>query len=126
MGGPGERPRLHLYAKPVDVSAELREKLFAAYPTVVATSATLATDGNIGYWRGRVGLDQADELVLDSPFDFRRNALIYLPAAFRPFDPCSSAGRARHSTLIAWPTRSRRWCKLAAGGPLYCSPALAP
>jgi ATP-dependent DNA helicase DinG len=90
--GPAERRRLHLYAKPVDVSAELREKLFATYPTVVATSATLATDGNISYWRGRVGLDQADELVLDSPFDFRRNALIYLPPAGSSFDPSLERG----------------------------------
>jgi ATP-dependent DNA helicase DinG len=90
--GPAERRRLHLYARPIDVSSELREKLFDVYPTVVATSATLAVEGTMSYWRSRVGLEQADELVLDSPFDFERNALIYLPPSGAAFDPSLERG----------------------------------
>ena len=45
----------------------------------VFTSATLAVGGDFGHFRSRLGLDDCDELQVDSPFDYRRNALLYLP-----------------------------------------------
>ena len=43
------------------------------------TSATLATRSSFRYIRQRLGLDDARELLLGSPFDYRQAALILLP-----------------------------------------------
>jgi ATP-dependent DNA helicase DinG len=61
---------------PVDVSQILREALWDQGPTAVLVSATLEPR----FLRGRLGLDDARELVLPSPFDFREQALLYVPA----------------------------------------------
>jgi ATP-dependent DNA helicase DinG len=61
---------------PVDVSQILREALWDQGPTSVLVSATLEPR----FLRGRLGLDDARELVLPSPFDFREQALLYVPA----------------------------------------------
>jgi DNA polymerase-3 subunit epsilon/ATP-dependent DNA helicase DinG len=45
----------------------------------VLTSATLATRSSFRYIRQRLGLDDARELLLGSPFDYRQAALILLP-----------------------------------------------
>ena len=61
---------------PVDVSQILRDALWDHGPTAVLVSATLEAR----FLRGRLGLDDARELVLPSPFDFREQALLYVPA----------------------------------------------
>jgi ATP-dependent DNA helicase DinG len=80
-----------LSSSPVDLSWVLRERVFESVPAVVLTSATLATrsrrtEGDKGpfvYVRSRLGLAgdavQVDELVVESPFDFARQALFYTP-----------------------------------------------
>jgi ATP-dependent DNA helicase DinG len=47
--------------------------------TLVFTSATLTTDGSFGYFRSRLGVSDADEIRLDSEFDYARQAILYLP-----------------------------------------------
>ena len=42
-------------------------------------SATLATEGSFTYMRQRLGLEETNELLVGSPFDYKSNALIYLP-----------------------------------------------
>jgi ATP-dependent DNA helicase DinG len=44
------------------------------------TSATLAVGQSFEHFNQRMGLDNATTLQLDSPFDYWRNALLYLPA----------------------------------------------
>jgi ATP-dependent DNA helicase DinG len=63
---------------PVDVSELLREALWNEGPTAVLVSATLEPR----FLRARVGLDEARELILASPFDYREQALLYVPARF--------------------------------------------
>jgi ATP-dependent DNA helicase DinG len=60
---------------PVDVSRLLRESLWESETTAVLVSATL----DPRFVRGRLGLDDACELVLPSPFDYRDQALVYIP-----------------------------------------------
>lgn len=69
-------PRMTLAASPVDVGSALREQLFQRVPTVVLTSATLSIGRrpSFEFFRQRIGLTQADELRLDSPFDYREQA----------------------------------------------------
>ncbi|MCC7139339.1 MAG: helicase [Planctomycetes bacterium] len=73
-------PRGHaaLVRAPVDAGPLLREVLFGAFGTVVLTSATLAVGRppSFAFARERLGVDDADELALGSPFDFARQARI--------------------------------------------------
>ena len=69
------RLRLALAAAPIDVGPLLREHLFGKVPTVVMTSATLATaGGSMEYFKSRIGLSQVDGLCLGSPFDYLAQA----------------------------------------------------
>jgi ATP-dependent DNA helicase DinG len=63
---------------PVAVSEILREELWGSGPTAVLVSATLQPE----FLRARLGLDDARELVLPSPFDYREQALLYVPPRF--------------------------------------------
>lgn len=71
---------------PVTVADDLKRSLWDQWP-VVAASATLTTNGDFDYIRERTGCDRARAVSVDSPFDYKRNALIYLPQDGRSFDP---------------------------------------
>lgn len=64
---------------PLRVSDILREKLFEARESVVLTSATLSSDGHFRYLNERLGLDDPQELLLGSPFDYERSTLVLVP-----------------------------------------------
>ena len=67
---------------PVDVSGELRERLWGEGPTAILVSATLTTGEDARFVRSRLGLEHARELVVGSPYDFREQALLYVPKTF--------------------------------------------
>ena len=64
---------------PLDVSPILRDRLFARDATVILTGATLSHEGSFDRITQSVGLDDAGELSLGSPFDYRQAALIAVP-----------------------------------------------
>jgi len=64
---------------PVDVARPLREALWDGGPTAVLVSATVTTEGDFGFVRDRLGLRGARELVVGSPFDYAKQAVLYLP-----------------------------------------------
>ncbi len=64
---------------PVEVAGPLRELLWEAGPTAVLVSATTTTGEDSSFLRRRVGLEEAAELRLDSPFHYRDQVLLYLP-----------------------------------------------
>ena len=68
-----------LRAAPIDVSQIVRENLLERFATTVLTSATLTVEGTFDYLRGRLGIRRATEIRLASEFDFRRQAVLYLP-----------------------------------------------
>ena len=63
-----------LCAAPLDVSAALRQHLFDDGPTSVLLSATIGTgdDEDFRWFRQGLGLDRAEVMRLDSPFDYDR------------------------------------------------------
>jgi ATP-dependent DNA helicase DinG len=63
---------------PVDLSGLLRETLWERPVTAILVSATLEAP----FLRRRLGIDEAREVALDSPFDFREQALLYAPSRF--------------------------------------------
>lgn len=91
---------LGLHSAPLHVGGILAEHLFAQKDCVVLTSATLASAGSFGYMRERLGLDDADELLVGSPFDYESNALIYLPTDL-PEPNMPNYQKSLEATLIA-------------------------
>jgi len=79
---------IHLQSTPIDVSMLMEEHLFSDLSTVVLTSATLSVGGSLEFVRRRLGLRYARDRVLDSPFDYAEQALLYLPQDMpEPRDP---------------------------------------
>jgi len=68
-----------LRASPVDVSRIVQGALFDRMRATILTSATLAVDGSFEYVKGRLGIREAEELRVPSEFDYRSQALLYLP-----------------------------------------------
>jgi len=77
----GRRERATLYCAPIEVAETLRKELFDEIPTVILTSATLAVGGqDFSFVRNRLGVGQGLERKLGSPFDYRSNVQLILPA----------------------------------------------
>jgi predicted DnaQ family exonuclease/DinG family helicase len=64
---------------PLDVGGVLESYLFSQKSGVVLTSATLSTSGHFEYVKQRLGVQDAEELLLGSPFDYKRAALLLIP-----------------------------------------------
>lgn len=89
-------PSASLHRAPVDVAAALRKELFEEGYPVVLTSATLAVDGSFEMTKARLGLDAPTELLLDSPFDYESQAVVFLP----PGIPDPQDGNAYEAAVI--------------------------
>ena len=99
---------IFLRASPIDVSGLLQDKLFEKVPTVVLTSATLSSAGNFRFIRERLGLDQGEEMIAESIFDFENQAVLYLPAKMPdPRSPQWGAAAAAEVTKIVNATEGR-------------------
>jgi len=77
-----------IHTTPLDISnlfSSFCEQLDAAW---VFTSATLSVNGGFDHFIRQLGLQDADTLNLDSPFDYKNHALMWLPEGFpEPRDP---------------------------------------
>jgi ATP-dependent DNA helicase DinG len=77
--------RYRLRCAPYDVAEFLRATLFAHTPSVVLTSATIAP---FSFLKRSLGIDEAQELIAPSPFDFDRQARLFVaPPALNPKSP---------------------------------------
>ena len=97
-----------LRASPIDVSAIVRDLLIDRMTGTVLTSATLTVDGSFEYVRSRLGIRKANELRLPSEFDYKKQAILYLPK--RMPDPRArefTAAVAREVIEIVKRTRGR-------------------
>ena len=79
-GGRGRGPEISLNAAPLHVGATLEEMVYSRTGTVVMTSATLAADGKFDHLVDRTGFDDAEHLLVGSPFDYPNAALVCLPS----------------------------------------------
>jgi ATP-dependent DNA helicase DinG len=68
-----------LTASPIEVADLVRRHILSSGPTPIFTSATLAAAGDFRYQRTRLGLDDTEELLVPSPFDYARQAMLYVP-----------------------------------------------
>jgi ATP-dependent DNA helicase DinG len=65
---------------PFDIAPRFRAFLDARRCAWVFTSATLSVGESFEHFAGRLGLDEADTLRIDSPFDYERQGLLYVPS----------------------------------------------
>jgi ATP-dependent DNA helicase DinG len=106
----------HLQATPIDVSTLLAETLFAHYPSVILTSATLTVADSKGepsfdHLKKRLGIPFPKELVVPSHFDYASQALLYLPPYMpQPRDPDFLPQAAEKIRRVLEITRGRAFC----------------
>jgi predicted DnaQ family exonuclease/DinG family helicase len=79
------RSEITFHAAPLEVSATLAEELFNRKECVVLTSATLSAQGTFDYIRQRLGFPgEAGELLVGSPFDYQKAAVLMIPEDMPP------------------------------------------
>ncbi len=71
--------RYSLFASPIEIAEELDKQLFRKVRPVVLTSATLAINNSFDFIKSRLGLKEARQTRVGSPFNYRDNALLYTP-----------------------------------------------
>lgn len=67
------------YRTPLDISKAFSSFAFASEATWVFTSATLSVDNKFDFFTQRLGLQEAETGMWESPFDFVRQSLMYVP-----------------------------------------------
>jgi len=70
--------KVSLCMAPIELSDLLRESVFIPNMPIILTSATLTTLRSFNYIRERLGIDDADELAVESPFNYEEQVLLYL------------------------------------------------
>jgi len=99
---------VYLRAAPIDVSHLLQDMLFDRMTTTVLTSATLTVEGSFDYVRDRLGIPEAETLTVPSEFDYRTQAVLYLPPRMpSPKAPAFATEAARETLAILEQTRGR-------------------
>ncbi len=71
---------IHITKTPLKIGNQFQKALLAMADSWVFTSATLTIDQQFHYFEQQLGLASMKTLLLDSPFDYARNALWYVPA----------------------------------------------
>jgi len=97
---PGRVPRVALASAPIEVGPALKDALYDKVPAVILTSATLSVGGRNGFQltQDRLGLQSATTLQLGSPFDYEKQAELYL---FRDAMPDPAAQAAAYENAVA-------------------------
>lgn len=68
----------------INISDTLYTKVFDIYKSCIMTSATLSINsnstqyGNFDFFKSRIGIGKCEEMLLDSPFNYRKQALLYV------------------------------------------------
>lgn len=68
-----------LCCTPLDVAEPFRKRMEQHKAAWIFTSATLAVNGSFDHYTHQLGLHDAATALWDSPFDYRRHALLYVP-----------------------------------------------
>jgi len=110
-GARGGQHNVFLQATPITVSDILRQTLFDHLETAVLTSATLAVGGGFDYIRGRLGIEHARELIVQSHFDYPSQAVMYVPPDLPdPREPQFVEKASQRVRQLLEITRGRAFC----------------
>lgn len=70
--------KITLNAAPLHIGRMMEKHLWFQKESVILTSATLTANGEFEYLRQRLNAEDADELVVGSPFDYENSTLVFL------------------------------------------------
>jgi len=73
----GKKKLVRFCKRKINVANDLWE-FFSGVDSVIATSATLAVEGSCRYVRNEMGLRESREIILPSPFDYKKQAVMVL------------------------------------------------
>src|SRR4029079_14948483 len=102
-----------LCASPIQVADLIRRHVVHGGPTALFTSATLTVSGAFGFTRQRLGLarEEVDELSVASPFDYAKQARLYVPRDLpEPADDAFSQSAATRIAELLAITNGRAFC----------------
>ena len=102
--------QLRLVESPLDISAAVKSKMLGTpgegVKTWIFTSATLGDDEKLSWFTQPCGLEGASVLRIGSPFDYQRQAALYVPSSFpKPGDPSHTARVAE--SVVTWSRQLR-------------------
>ena len=97
--------QLRMTESPLTIAQAVKTKMLGnnagSAKTWIFTSATLGDDDALSWFTKPCGLDDARVLKVGSPFDYARQAALYIPLEFpKPADPLHSASVAQ--SAAAW------------------------
>jgi ATP-dependent DNA helicase DinG len=76
------------HATPVELGTEFQRRSQSNGATWLFVSATLAVQGRFDHFEHQLGIEDAEHLLWDSPYDYRKQSLLYFPGiAHEPNDP---------------------------------------
>ena len=96
--GRAHRGEMSLRASPVEVAERLEELVFRPDCTTIMTSATLDVGRGLEFFAKRVGAQEAETLLVESPFDYESQMRVYLPKGM----PEPSEGQRFQEALEGW------------------------
>ena len=70
---------VRITATPLKVAGIMRETVFRPLSASILTSATLAVNNKFDFIKNQLGLEDAYTDIFSSPFDFKSQAVVYLP-----------------------------------------------
>ncbi len=73
------RSHVSLNLTPVDVAADFQRLVEDSEASWIFSSATLSIDGDFTHFARRLGFEDTRELLVESPYDYQRNALLFVP-----------------------------------------------
>lgn len=96
--------QLRLIESPLDISKAVKDTIFntagGSAKSWVFTSATLGDDDRLSWFTQPCGLTDVKVLRIGSPFDYERQAAVYVPQNFpKPADPAHSAKVAESAAM---------------------------
>jgi ATP-dependent DNA helicase DinG len=89
-----------LYVTPLDVARIFHDQMKGAERAWIFTSATLSVNGDFSHYQREMGLAEAVTRSWPSPYDFEKQALLYVPAGLP--DP-NTEGYPEAVIDAAWP-----------------------
>jgi ATP-dependent DNA helicase DinG len=96
--GKAHRGEMSLHASTVEVAEKLSELVFRPDCTTIMTSATLDVGRGLDFFAQRVGAQEAETLLVESPFDYESQMRVYLPKGM----PEPSEGEKFQMVLEGW------------------------
>lgn len=75
----GKKKQVGLHAQPVEVASILKRDVYPLFHSVFFVSATLAVQKSFSYLEYRLGLTEVPSVIIQSPFDYQHQAVLYTP-----------------------------------------------